>query len=75
MEKKERGMSVCNTFDLCSVRWVDDKVVTMRSNQRTEAPTSKCKRYSRVQKCKVDVSQPNVSLMPTWEELISLMDT
>ena len=48
MEKKERGMSVCSTFDLCSVRRVDDKVVTMRSNQLTEAPTSKCKRYSRV---------------------------
>ena len=44
MEKKERGfMSVCSTFDLCSVRWVDNKVVTMFSNQLTEAPTSKCK--------------------------------
>ena len=55
MEKKERGfISVCSTEDLCSVRWVDNKVVTVISNQLTEAPTSKCKRYSKVQKRKID---------------------
>ena len=61
MEKKERGfMSVCSTEDLCSVRWVDNKVVTVVSNQMTEAPTSKCKRYSKVQKCKIDVPQSHL---------------
>ena len=46
--------------DLCSVCWVDNKVVTVVSNQLTEAPTSKCKQYSKVQKCKIDVSQPHL---------------
>ena len=51
MEKKERGfVSVCSTEDLCSVHWVHNKVVTVVSNQLTEAPTSKCKRYNKVKK-------------------------
>ena len=62
MEKKERGfMSVCSTEDLYSACWVDNKVVTVVSNQLTEAPTSKCKQYSKVQKCKIDVPQPHLS--------------
>ena len=61
MEKKERGfMSVCSTKDLCSVRWVDNTAVTVVSNQLTVAPTSKCKQYSKVQMCKIDVPQPHL---------------
>ena len=61
MGKKKRGfMSVCSTEDLCSVRWVDNKVVTVVSNQLKEAPTSKCQRYSKVQTCKINVPQPNL---------------
>ena len=49
MEKKEREfMSVCSNEDPCSVSWVDNKVVTVVSNQLTEASTSKCKQYSKV---------------------------
>ena len=60
-EKKETGfMSVCSTEDLCSVRWVDNKLVTVVSNQLMEGPTSRCKRYSKVQKCKIDVPQPHL---------------
>ena len=64
MEKKERGtMSVCSTKDLCAVRWADNKVVTVLSNRLTEEPSSKCKRYSKIQKCKIDVPQPNLIRM------------
>ena len=54
-------MSVCSTEDFCSVCWIDNKVVTVVCNQLTEAPTSNHKRYSKVQKCKIDVPQPHLS--------------
>ena len=59
-KKRKEDLSICSTENLCSVRWIDNKVVTVVSDQLTEAPTSKCKRYSKVQKRKIDVLQPHL---------------
>ena len=61
MEKKERGfMSICSTADVCVVRWVDNKVVTVASNYLTHEPNQNCKRYSKAMKARIDVPQPHL---------------
>ena len=61
MEKEERGfMDVCSTRDICTIRWVDNKMVTVASNLLSHEPNGKCKRYSRAKKARIDVSQPNL---------------
>ena len=60
MQKRDRGeMEVYSHKDVCAVRWVDNKVVTVMSNTHTNEPVSICKRYSRVEKAKVDLPQPD----------------
>ena len=57
MQKKERGeMEVYSHKERYAVRWVDNRVVTLISNTYTIAM---CKRYSRAEKAKVDVPQPD----------------
>ena len=60
MQKRDRGeMEVYSHKDVCAVRWVDNKVVTVISNTHTNEPVSICKRYSCVEKAKVDLPQPD----------------
>ena len=61
LKKKNRGeMDVSSTEKLCTVRWVDNKVVTLASNHLTEAPVATCKRYDRKKRQVVQVSQPHL---------------
>lgn len=59
MKKTERG-----TYDFRSngrifvCRWNDSSVVTVASNYATHEPISKAKRYSRIEKKRVDIPQP-----------------
>ena len=61
MATEKRGfMSVSSTNDICLVRWVDNKVVMVASNNLTHEPNKNCKRYSRAKKARIDVAQPNL---------------
>ena len=56
MEKKARGtIEVCSTNDVCAVCWVDNKVVTLASNNLPYEPLQNCSRYCRQKKQKVTI--------------------
>ena len=60
MKKKERGaMTISATREICTVRWVDNKVVTVLSNHQTEQPLVRCKRYIRKKKHEM-IPQPQM---------------
>ena len=61
LEKKERGfMTASRTFDVCAVRWVDNKVVAVASNYLTHERNQNVKRYSKAKKARIDVPQPHL---------------
>lgn len=61
LKKKERGVfQEWSTGDISIVRWNDNQVVTLASNHTSSAPLSTCKRYSRIQKARINVPQPHV---------------
>lgn len=63
MKKSPRG-EYCSKIDketnIAAVRWVDNNVVTFLSNEFGVQPLRKAKRYSRTQKAKIEIPQPNV---------------
>ena len=59
MEKKARStMEVCSTNDVCAIRWVHKKVVTLAPNSLTHEPLQNCSRYCPQKKQKVIIPQP-----------------
>ena len=59
MQKKTRGIiEVCSANDICAVRWFDNKVVTLASNNLTHEPLQHCSRYCRQKKQKFTIPQP-----------------
>lgn len=63
MKKLERG-AMCSAFNekhnIVGVRWKDNSVVTLLSNEYGLSPLTHCKRYSAKEKSKVSIPQPNV---------------
>ena len=63
MKKKERG-SYDSVLDkdtgICITRWKDSKVVTMASIYAGVNPVKKAQRYSKAEKKRVEITQPNV---------------
>ena len=60
MEKKAKDtMEVCSANDIYVVRWVDNKVVTLASNNLTYDPLQNCSWYCRQKKQKVTFPQPS----------------
>ena len=59
-------ISLCNNFDndkdigICITRWKDSKVVTMASTYGGVNPIKKAQRYSKAEKKRVEITQPNV---------------
>ena len=51
-------MEVCSTNDICAVRWVDNKIVTLASNNLTQESLQNCSLYCRQKKRKVTNPQP-----------------
>ena len=73
LKKTERGTFEWSCGDITLVSWNDNKVVV--SNHLSSEPASNCKRYSHIQKQKMDVLQPNVirNIAAIWAEWINLM--
>ena len=63
MEKEKRG-SYDSVLDkdtgICITRWKDSKVVTMASTYAGVNPIKKAQRYSKAEKKRVEITQPNV---------------
>ena len=59
-------ISLCNNFDndkdtgICITRWKDSKVVMMASTYAGVNPIKKPQRYSKAEKKRVEITQPNV---------------
>jgi len=63
MEKKPRGaheVVLDSNNDIAVVRWKDNKVVTVASTYCGAAPISKAKRFSRADRQRIDIPQPQV---------------
>ena len=63
MEKEKRGLydSVLDKdTGICITRWKDSKVVTMASTYAGVNPIKKAQQYSKVEKKRVEITQPNV---------------
>ena len=64
MEKEKRGLynSVLDKdTGICITRWKDSKVVTMASTYAGVNPIKKAQRYSKAEKKRVEITQPNVA--------------
>lgn len=63
MKKLERGaidVAVGNNNKIVGVRWKDNSIVTILSNEYGRDPIQKCSRYSAKEKKKIDIPQPCV---------------
>lgn len=63
MKKPERGAYSCSfdrNLELLVVRWNDNSVVTVMTNNCTVLPIIQAKRYDRKEKKEIPISQPNV---------------
>ncbi|CAG5047569.1 unnamed protein product [Parnassius apollo] len=63
VKKQQRGYydyHLDTNDQICAVRWNDNSVVTLLSNEYGVHPIQKAKRYSAVEKKKVNIQQPYV---------------